>query len=301
MKKLYLLWAFVFFFGATASAQSFYTIRREKSLILSVGAGSSTYYGELKDNSGLDKKPTANLGLQYYLTDRISLRSELNWFVLQANDGQAKDPSLRRRNLSFRENDYELNVTGAVNLWRSGSRYYRRPGFNIYGFAGLGVTYFNPKAEYQGTWYSLEPLHTEGKSYSRVIPVIPMGIGARFKISPTVNFVFEGGYRKTFTDYLDDVSTVYPNPASLSSDLARALSNRYLNNDGSPNPNAGQPGTQRGDPKNKDGYFLLTFKVEYYLPGDFHLFGTGQRKYGSFNQQRKSPFSRYKSNGKLKR
>jgi hypothetical protein len=97
-----------------------------------------------------------------------------------------------------------------INLFANGNRYYRRPYFNVYGYGGVGLLYFNPKAELNGTWHALQPLQTEGVEYSRITPVIPFGLGVRFKFGPNMNIAIEGGYRKIFTDYLDDVSTVYP-------------------------------------------------------------------------------------------
>jgi Outer membrane protein beta-barrel domain len=271
MKKLYLGTVLLSVVALTSNAQSFYAMRREKSLIFTVGGGTSTYFGELKSNGAMDKTLTFNAGLQYYLTNRISARTEFSYIQLGADDADSKDGSHRRRNLSFNSNNFEFNVTGAVNLFPNGNRYYRRPGFNLYGFGGIGALYFNPKAKLNGTNYALQPLATEGVKYSRFAFVIPFGVGGRIKVGPNVNVAIEGGYRKAFTDYLDDVSTVYVDPASLSSNEARSLANRYLKADGTPNPTAGAAGTKRGNPTAKDSYFTLSFKIEYYLPGDFGL------------------------------
>jgi len=101
------------------------------------------------------------------------------------------------------------------------------------------------------------------------------------KAGPFFNVALEGGYRLTFTDYLDDVSTVYPDPASFTDPIAAALSMRYED----PVP----PGTQRGDPNQNDGYFLLNIKVEYYLPKNF-LFDDNQRKL--YRSKRKAYYRR---------
>jgi len=122
-------------------------------------------------------------------------------------------------------------------------------------------------------------------------------LGVRLRTGPNTNLAIEGGYRKTFTDYLDDVSTVNPGPAAFTDPIAAALSDRR--------PELGvpalAPGTQRGDPSKKDGYFLLNVKIEYYLPGNIQLFGGGQKKYGSFNRKKSSSFYRYNKKGKLRR
>ena len=63
---------------------------------------------------------------------------------------------------------------------RKGSQIY------VYGFAGVALLYMNPMAKYDGKWYSLKPLHTEGQEY---VPsrteyanwqlTIPFGVGVK--------------------------------------------------------------------------------------------------------------------------
>jgi hypothetical protein len=169
---------------------------------------------------------------------------------------------------------------------------------NIYGFGGIGLLYFNPTATYKGKSYSLEPLHTEGVSYSRVVPVIPFGLGVRLKTGPNTNIVFEGGYRKTFTDYLDDVSSKYT-AASLDPVTA------YFQNPNNPtyNPaatgdvNNYTAGSKRGNPSSMDSYFLLNLKVEYYLP----LNPSGRRGNGLISGSKRKSNYRYNKRGGIKR
>lgn len=253
--------------------QSFYAVRKERSLILVGGLGTSTYFGELANPGDYwDSKPTINVGLQYYVTNRISIRSELTWFQLRGDDAKADESSRQKRNLSFFSNNLEFNAVGTLQLSPIGQRFYQRSKLNFYGFAGIGLLYFNPKTEYQGEKVALQPLQTEGNNYSRVVPVIPYGLGARIMLNPFLNISIEGGYRKVFTDYLDDVSTVHKDPLSFSDPIAAALADRR--------PEIGlptvAPGTQRGNSGASDGYMLLTAKIEYYLPGD--LFGNSSRK-----------------------
>jgi hypothetical protein len=155
-----------------------------------------------------------------------------------------------------------------------GQRFYQRSMLNFHGFIGIGLLRFNPKAKYNGEWVALAPLETEGVKYARIQPVIPIGLGARIKVNPFFNVLIEGGYRITFTDYLDDVSsTRYPDPTTLKSDLSRALSDRR--------PEIGtQPSDylkgKRGNPSNNDGYFIGNVTVQYYLPTE--IFRNSQRK-----------------------
>ncbi len=267
-----------------SNGQSFYSIRRERSLILSVGAGTSTYYGELKNQGDyLDARPTVNVGLQYFIHPNINLRSELNYFSLGGDDAKADPESGRKnRNLSFTSGNFELNVTGAVNLFPLGHRFYQRPGFNVYGFAGIGMMYMNPKAKYQGAKYALQPLQTEGVSYSRFQPVIPYGLGVKVKAGPFFNVAVEGGWRLTFTDYMDDASTVHQDKSTWTDPIRIALSDRRQ--EGNPTLSPYPVGTRRGNPDKNDGYFLLTLKVEFYLPTNFLI----QNNRKLYNVKRKS-------------
>lgn len=279
--------------AGTALGQSFYAIRKSRSMILVAGTGTSTYFGELANPGDyIDAKPNINVGLQMYFTPRISARAEATWFTLEGTDSKADDISRIQRNLSFKSNNVEVSFTGAISLFPNGNRYYRRPYFNIYAFGGIGFIYFNPKTEYQGKTYALQPLNTEGADYSRIGLVVPYGLGARFKAGPNFNIAIEGGYRKTFTDYIDDVSTVHLDVSSFSDPIAAALSDRR--------PEIGRatvpPGTKRGNPDADDGYFLLNVKVEYYLPWDF-----GGNNSGRTYSQKRSSFYRYNKKGGVNR
>ncbi|MFN6089678.1 MAG: DUF6089 family protein [Cyclobacteriaceae bacterium] len=268
-------------------AQSFYSARRERSLILSGGLGTSTYYGDLANsNAYIKANPNVNAALQYFLTNRIGARVELNWFTLAGDDKDANGGGRVERNLSFQSSNFELSAVGMINLFTHGDRFYRRPGINIYGFAGVGLLYFNPKATDQlGNSVSLQPLKTEGVAYSLVAPVIPFGLGIRFKVNPMFNLSIEAGFRKTFTDYLDDVSTTYPGASSFNGDAqAIYFSDRRVD----PALN-GTAGGVRGNSNSLDSYLLLNAKVEYYLPW---AFGGGDRKKyskkrGSFKRKRR--------------
>jgi hypothetical protein len=254
---------------AEVSGQSFYAIRKQRDLILTVGAGTATHFSDFQDPGDyIDAKPSINVGAQIYpfprfFENRISARAELTWFNLKGEDSKANDSRVVR-NLSFTSNNWELNTVGIVNLIGEDQRYANRSVFNVYGLIGIGVMYMNPKTEYQGEKYALQPLQTEGVEYSKFQFVIPYGLGFKFKPSPLYNIAIEGVWRKTFTDYMDDVSgRFYPDPASLSSDLSRALADRRLERD----PNYPiLPNQIRGNPDKKDSYMLVNVKLEYYLP-----------------------------------
>jgi hypothetical protein len=246
-------------------SQSFYATRRDRNFLVSIGSGTANYYGEMVNPGEFGTlKANIAIGAEYYMTNRISVRSELTWFQLSGDDSKADDDRVER-NLSFTSNNLELCVLGAVNLSPMGTRFYQRSKLNLHAFAGIGVLYFNPKAEYQGQKYALHPLKTENKNYSLVQPVIPVGFGARIKLDPFFNILVEAGYRFTFTDYLDDASVYrYPDGALLKNDLARALSDRRVEIDTQPS----DPTTMgvRGNPDENDGYFITNITLQYYIP-----------------------------------
>ena len=155
-----------------------------------------------------------------------------------------------------------------------------------YGVIGLGLFHFNPQGSYHDPntgdtyWVDLQPLHTEGegfaeypdrKNYKLTQLNIPIGVGIKYFLSDNVNLSFEIVHRKTFTDYIDDVSTKYIDPSLfykyLSPTLAPiavAMSNKanggYSNKSYSIN-------SKRGDPSQNDAYFTAQFKLGIRLGG----------------------------------
>ena len=136
----------------------------------------------------------------------------------------------------------------------------------------------NPKGEYNGVWYALQPLATEGqgsfstrKKYSRLQVSIPIGLGFKYGLSQRMSISFEYGLRKTFTDYIDDVSTTYVHEDYIRagalgySQIAVELADRAdgdLGQEGS-NPGRTAPGAQRGDPKDNDSYMFAIIALNY--------------------------------------
>ena len=267
------------------AAQSFYARKRDRKFIASVGTGVTSYFGEL-NNPGdfLDTKLNLNFGLQYKIGYRFGVRAEITWYQLSGTDEEADDPGRTTRNLSFVSNNYEVNVSGIAKLFPEGERFYQRQRFNVYAFYGVGFTFFNPRAELDGQKYSLAPLMTEGVKYSRVTTVLPIGGGIQLTVNPFFNVSLEGGLRKVFTDYLDDVSTEYVNNADFSDPIAQSLADRR--------PELGLPvmaeGSKRGNPDKKDAYFIANIKIEYYIPSGILPFGQNKYRKPGKPKKRKS-------------
>lgn len=138
--------------------------------------------------------------------------------------------------------------------------------FTPYVFAGPALFYFNPQAEYEGRWYKLAPMGTEGQfrgeEYNTVQAALAYGLGLKLDFSYRWSLSVELNSRRLFTDYLDDVSGTYADIRdirSLRGDLAAALADR------SGEARIGEPGRQRGNGKDNDVYLFLGIGLQYYF------------------------------------
>lgn len=229
----------------------------------SAGVGISSYFGDLKDSrTDLWARPSTQLGVQYRLNNHLHLRNELFWYRIAGADSlNDQESDIYSRNLSFRSDNVEWNLVARYEYFNKFSRY-NRPLLNPYGFAGIGLTTVSPKAQYQGEWVALRPLMTEGEDYSPVALVIPFGLGVSYHVNNNWDVSMEWGYRYTFTDYLDDVSTTHIGVDHVADPLRRALSDRRPEMGLQPVP----AGNKRGNPGSNDWYLITGLKLTY-TPG----------------------------------
>jgi len=229
---------------------------REVGLLL----GTAQYQGDLSTTHLTlnESKPGVGIFMRYYFGPRINFKGAFNYGVVAGDDNNNSDfegGSHYRRNLSFKSNIWELSGQVEFNIlpYISNSKRYR---FAPYVFAGASLYRFNPKAELNGKWYALQPLGTEGQGlpgekdmYSRIQGAIPYGFGIKYSLGHFWNIGLEIGQRKLFTDYLDDVSTDYPNFTALQQErgpeaVALSYRGRYVK------PRV--EGDQRGDSNDLD-------------------------------------------------
>jgi hypothetical protein len=136
---------------------------------------------------------------------------------------------------------------GVIAQWLTdGSAYYQG------NRNGVALFSFNPQAELPDqNWYDLRVYETEGVAYNTYSYAIPFGIGIKAKINRKFSFESQIGFRRTFTDYLDDVSTVYPDMTALQTD--KGVIAQWLT-DGSAYYQGNRNGVPFGTPMNKTGY-----------------------------------------------
>ncbi len=224
---------------------------------------------------------------RYKVHQKLSVKVALDYLRIEGDDKLSSNPARNARNLNFKNDIFDLAVTGQVFFYEDndlGNTYRYRNGFRAYFFAGVGAYYSNPKT-LDGN-VKLRPLHTEGVSYSPVGINIPAGVGFYFTFHKKHRIGYEINYRTTFTDYLDDVSGNYADPSGMSAEGA-ALSNRTDEVSGlDPNfaKNFGYDaatGTtnKRGDKTHKDGYMTMSLSYSYVLRGKSSFY---RGRYGHF-------------------
>ena len=233
--------------------------------------GVASYQGDLKAKaiSLSQSKPMFSIGARYDLSEHIAARSYFTFTGLHADDKKGTS-SMQQRNLNFKSKILDWEATAQYNFFNLNDRWW-----TPYVFGGIGFFHFNPYTkDSAGHKTFLKPLSTEGegfmsgvKNYKLTQFSIPFGFGAEYSLNEDMRVGLEFGYRKTFTDYLDDVSTVYVDEASLLSargQTAVDLAWRGDEKGGAPYPAAG---IDRGNSNHKDGYYYvaLTFTVRYFF------------------------------------
>lgn len=262
--------------------------RNKKEVVLNLGT--TGFLGELggrdmigKDYSLVDldmKSTTFNVGFSYRYRFKpfFATSTILDFGMIRGDDKLTLDPARNARNLNFKSitvSAYQ-RIEMMVYMKESFGHKYKFKGVKgksnnneqVYIFTGLGFTYFNPKGNYNGSWVRLKPLHTEGqgmpgrpKEYSLITPVIPVGLGFRIGIDRMWRVGLELTYFKTFTDYMDDVSTTGADTDALQEKygpIAAQMSNPAISNYHKAWFGYGQ---QRGDSKQKDAYLFANLIV----------------------------------------
>ncbi len=268
-----------------------------------LGIGPSFFLGDLGGQRGIGQpfikdinipltKLSKGIYLNLYPAEWIGFRVSLNHMVVEGDDAEidnkgGREISRLRRNLYFKSNITEayaaLELYPTVFLEQyDGLQGKLRP----YGLIGIGAFHFNPKGYYIGgngqkTLVDLKPLRLEGqgmaeypekKEYSLTQLEVPMGFGFKYYVKESLYVGLEILHRKTFTDYVDDVSTSYIDPIYFDQYLtpeqatwARQLHYRTPLYEPTTRPFIGY---QRGDPKENDAFFTTVLRFGWRINGD---------------------------------
>jgi hypothetical protein len=244
--------------------------RAQEGIEAGAWIGGSWYFGDLNTEFRLAKPGIAGgvVG-RYNFNNRLCLKLSANYGMVRADDADSKNSFERARNLSFRS--ILLDGTGQLEFnFLPYDHGHRENWFTPYMFGGITAFYFNPQAKYNGDWVDLRTLGTEGQfrgeEYYSVAGALAYGGGFKVDLNYEWSMNFELSARRLFTDYLDDVSTTYPDMEDLEKlrgKTAIELSDRSLPDAGG--AKIGQKGRQRGDSQGNDTYVFLGVSLVYYF------------------------------------
>lgn len=238
------------------------------------GVGATSYLGDLGGGvesgnhslSDINTKATSyvvSAGIRSKLTEIVTFRFDLAFGNASGADSLTKNVGRASRNLSFRTRF--ITASPIIEVYLIPERFGRgSTPFSMYLASGLRLMYFNPQAEYQGTWYNLQPLGTEGQlsagsaPYSRFTIGLPMIVGFKYALasskggkSGSWTIGMEASANWLMTDYFDDASTTYSDPEGIrktSGNIGAILSDRRLTS------SQGSGSGVRGNPTSNDWY-----------------------------------------------
>ena len=258
--RIILLLIVTFAFSFSTEAQQFKP-NTEVGILL----GTSYYLGDLNTTHFNQPLPAVGLIIRKNIDKRFAYKAEVMYLNIQSDERYSEDTIAKNRGLHFKSPIYELSGQVEFNFlpYQPGNPLYT---WTPYVYTGISIFHFNPQAENRsGEWVDLQPLGTEGQGttlfpekekYSLIQYSIAMGGGFKIAVNPSFNIILEYGVRKTFTDYLDDVSTTY------SGDILSMTNEATYMSDPSGSHELGE---QRGNPDKKDWYsfagITLSFKL----------------------------------------
>jgi len=291
MKKLVLLLSIIFFIT------NFITAQRWKSERYSVvgGIGMTHFMGDLgggskdaahffgvRDLDFVATRPLVTANFRMRIIQDLAAKVGFTWGILAAKDAASGALSRELRNLSFTSNILQLQLHTEYYFIRekdnprySFSSLRSMRNFSAYVFAGGSVMYFNPKAKLDGTKYELQPLGTEGQGidgnpapYSKIAFGLPIGLGAKYKLTRKIAIGLEISNTYTTSDYIDDAHDQYYDNEAIAAnygDIAAELADRHIDADGNDEVPYESGKTMRGNPKYNDAYIFTTVTLTYKL------------------------------------
>jgi len=301
IKAISLFLLIVFKWSFLLNAQNFVKStewkKYKKEFFISIGP--SNFLGDLGglDKIGTDFSPvdleinqtsiSAGLGYKYKLAKWLNISLGFNYLKVRGDDKLTAEPFRQNRNLNFKSNIFEFNtriefvymhnvVGNRYGIKKTARARMKTTSYDLAAFVGVGGFYFNPKGlDKTGNWVKLKPLHTEGqglpngpKQYSNFSICIPLGLAYRYYIQRVWSIGIEFSLRKTFTDYIDDVSTVYYDKTILKENYgikSVQMSDPSLGKVvGATEPDASGAWAQRGD-IDKDSYMSLQITMGYLI------------------------------------
>ncbi|MCC6288924.1 MAG: hypothetical protein IT249_13660 [Chitinophagaceae bacterium] len=182
-----------------------------------INGGAFIYTGDLARGdlgSYATIRPQFGFHAAYILNRSFSLMANFSFGSLRGDDSKYTTPAYRQqRNFKFTTPVTEFSGMFAWDIFRKNALEQSR-GFAPYIFAGAGISLLNVQRDYSQYNASYFDAETTGAGLATdavhrtpvLLPIIPVGAGLKYFISPKLAVKAETNYRFMSTDYLDGFS-----------------------------------------------------------------------------------------------
>ncbi|MDV3309811.1 MAG: DUF6089 family protein [Cyclobacteriaceae bacterium] len=157
------------------------------------GLGTFNYTGDLVRTYDFSfSRPAATVFYRSNLSKVVSFRAGMTGGFLGASDRKPIDAFAERRDASFDVFLLEVSTVMEYHFlnWRDEKFLHR---FSPYMFGGLAL-------------FGISGNEDKPAEYSNVQAAVPLGVGVKYILNPKWYLALEFGLRKTFYDYLDNLS-----------------------------------------------------------------------------------------------
>ncbi|MEO7769282.1 MAG: DUF6089 family protein [Ferruginibacter sp.] len=262
------------------------TFAKAQKIHLTFFGGISNYQGDLQPKKYTFQQANfaVGFGALYEITQKLYIRGNITFASVTGDD--KFNGIYLNRNLSFSSPITDVHLGLEYDLLNSYEK-----SLAPFIFAGISGFHFNPSTiDTLGAKAYLQPLGTEGQGffmgrtkYHLTQLSIPFGGGIKLSLTDNVRVRLEIGFRKTFTDYLDDVSSTYADPVLLLQNNGQQAVDLAFRGDELKGSATVYPNTnsRRGNPKSGDWYYFTGIGVSFRLSPMFDTGnGPGKKKSG---------------------
>lgn len=256
----YCIYIFLIFWASVGS------VNAQKGFEAGGWLGATHYFGDLNPNYDLTH-PGVGGGLivRYNFNDRLNLKFTGNLLHVYGDDTFFDNSFQTNRGLNFKSNVWDFTSELEFNFFSF------KPGspdkfYTPFLGAGFGLFRFNPKATYNGITKELRFLGTEGQNLDEEYfhTKLSGALSGGFKLALNSRWILQltVSSRWLTTDYLDDVSTTYPDILVVESMRAEEGIATFIDP-----TDTSYPGKQRGDSVGRDQYTYIGLGLTYFFGG----------------------------------
>lgn len=191
MKKLAIIFTlFATFWPAIMSQRNFAAFSDDDDYRYDIGGGlgMTGYLGDA-NTSNLYKNPSWNIEalFRYILNQRFAFKTQFYVGSLRGNSAQMKNVLPNAADFKFTTTFYEIGEMAEFNFFNygMGRKYQKLSRITPYITAGLGFTLWTVDQK------------------ANFAPIIPFGVGVKYKINKRVNLGLEWIMKKSFSDKID--------------------------------------------------------------------------------------------------